>query len=116
MHDKIAAPLGISIEEAAAGIKAIADHRMADLLDTLTVGHGHDPRDFVVMAYGGAGGSHCHRFGAELGAQSIIVPATATVHSAYGAAPATCTSPPRSPTRCTRSAGRAPRRSSTPND
>ncbi|BBZ03780.1 methylhydantoinase [Mycolicibacterium chitae] len=85
MHDKIAAPLGISIEEAAAGIKAIADHRMADLLDTLTVGHGHDPRDFVVMAYGGAGGSHCHRFGAELGAQSIIVPATATVHSAYGA-------------------------------
>ena len=86
MHDKIAAPLGISVEEAAAGIKSIADHRMADLLDTLTVGHGHDPRDFVVFAYGGAGGSHCHRFGAELGAQSIIVPATATVHSAFGAA------------------------------
>ncbi|BBZ32924.1 hydantoinase/oxoprolinase family protein [Mycolicibacterium confluentis] len=86
MHDKIAAPLGTSVEEAAAGIKSIADHRMADLLDTLTVGHGHDPRDFVVFAYGGAGGSHCHRFGAELGAQSIIVPATATVHSAFGAA------------------------------
>lgn len=85
MHDKIAAPLGISVQEAASGIKAIADHRMADLLDTLTVGHGHDPRDFVVFAYGGAGGSHCHQFGAELGVQSIIVPATATVHSAFGA-------------------------------
>jgi N-methylhydantoinase A len=59
---------------------------MADLLDTLTVGQGHDPRDFVVFAYGGAGGAHCHRFGAELGAQSILVPATATVHSAFGAA------------------------------
>ncbi len=85
VNDKIAVPLGISVQEAAAGIKAIADHRMADLLDTLTVGHGHDPRDFVVFAYGGAGGAHCHRFGAELGAQSIIVPATATVHSAFGA-------------------------------
>jgi N-methylhydantoinase A len=86
MHDQIAKPLGLTIAEAAHGIKSIADHRMADLLDTLTVGHGHDPRDFVVYAYGGAGGSHCHQFGAELGAQSILVPATATVHSAFGAA------------------------------
>ncbi|MCV7152792.1 hydantoinase/oxoprolinase family protein [Mycolicibacterium pyrenivorans] len=86
MHDKIAEPLGLTVQEAAHGIKAIADHRMADLLDTLTVGQGHDPRDFVVFAYGGAGGAHCHQFGAELGAQSILVPATATVHSAFGAA------------------------------
>lgn len=86
MHDRIAKPLGLSVQEAAYGIKAIADHRMADLLDTLTVGQGHDPRDFVVFAYGGAGGAHCHQFGAELGAQSILVPATATVHSAFGAA------------------------------
>ncbi len=85
VHDKIAVPLGIGILEAAAGIKAIADNRMADLLDTLTVGQGHDPRDFVIFAYGGAGPSHCHAFGAELGAQSVVVPATATVHSAYGA-------------------------------
>ncbi len=85
IHDRIAVPLGIE-REAASGIKAIADHRMADLLDTLTVGQGHDPRDFVIFAYGGASGRrHCHRFGAELGVQSIIVPATATVHSAFGA-------------------------------
>ncbi|TJY66159.1 hydantoinase/oxoprolinase family protein [Arthrobacter sp. CAU 1506] len=85
VYDRIAKPLGLSVHEAAAGIKAIADHRMADLLDTLTVGQGHDPRDFHIFAYGGAGGTHCHRFGAELGVQSIIVPATATVHSAFGA-------------------------------
>ncbi len=86
MYDMIAKPLGMTVSEAAHGIKSIADHRMADLLDTLTVGHGHDPRDFVVYAYGGAGGAHCHQFGAELGAQSILIPATATVHSAFGAA------------------------------
>jgi N-methylhydantoinase A len=85
VHDKVAVPLGIGTLEAAAGIKAIADNRMADLLDTLTVGQGHDPRDFVIFAYGGAGPSHCHAFGAELGARSVVVPATATVHSAYGA-------------------------------
>lgn len=86
VFDHVAKPLGISLHEAAAGIKSIADHRMADLLDTLTVGQGHDPRDFHIFAYGGAGGSHCHRFGAELSVQSIIVPSTATVHSAFGAA------------------------------
>ncbi len=85
IREQVADPLGISVEDAAAGIKRIADHRMADLLDTLTVGQGHDPRDFVVFAYGGAGGTHCHRFGADLGVQSVIVPATATVHSAFGA-------------------------------
>jgi N-methylhydantoinase A len=85
IREHVADPLGISVEDAAAGIKRIADHRMADLLDTLTVGKGHDPRDFVVFAYGGAGGAHCHRFGSELGAQAVIVPATATVHSAFGA-------------------------------
>lgn len=81
----VADPLGISVEDAAAGIKRIADHRMADLLDTLTVGKGHDPRDFVIYAYGGAGGAHCHRFGSELGVRAVVVPATATVHSAFGA-------------------------------
>jgi N-methylhydantoinase A len=85
VHDRVAKPLGISVAEAAAGIKSIADHRMADLLETLTVGRGHDPRDFAIFAYGGNGGCHCHAFGAELGAQKIIVPSTAPVHSAYGA-------------------------------
>jgi N-methylhydantoinase A len=83
--ERIAAPLGMSVQQAAAGIKSIADHKMADLLDTLTIGQGHDPRDFVVFAYGGAGPSHCHAFASELGARSVCVPATATVHSAFGA-------------------------------
>ncbi len=85
IQQKIAGPLGMDIEEAAAAIKTIADHQMADLLHALTIGKGYDPRDFVIFAYGGAGPTHCHAFGAELGVRSIIVPSTATVHSAYGA-------------------------------
>jgi N-methylhydantoinase A len=81
----IAEPLGISIVEAAAGIRQIVDSRMADTLRELTVGRGHDPRDFVLYAYGGAGPMHCAGFGAELGVSSILVPATSMAHSAYGA-------------------------------
>lgn len=82
---QIAEPLGLSIIEAAAGIKRIVDAHMADTLRELTVGHGHDPRDFVIYAYGGAGPMHCAGFGADLGVGTILVPATSMAHSAYGA-------------------------------
>lgn len=82
---QIATPLGMSVIEAAAGIKRIVDARMADTLRELTVGHGHDPRDFVIYAYGGAGPMHCAGFGADLGVGTILVPATSMAHSAYGA-------------------------------
>jgi N-methylhydantoinase A len=85
IRTQIAEPLGISVVEAAAGIREIVDARMADTLRELTVGRGHDPRDFVLYAYGGAGPMHCAGFGAELGVASIVVPATSMAHSAYGA-------------------------------
>ncbi|MBS1673633.1 MAG: hydantoinase/oxoprolinase family protein [Actinobacteria bacterium] len=85
IRTQIAEPLGLSVIEAAAGIKRIVDARMADTLRELTVGHGHDPRDFVIYAYGGAGPMHCAGFGADLGVGTILVPATSMAHSAYGA-------------------------------
>lgn len=85
IRTQIAEPMGISVVEAAAGIREIVDARMADTLRELTVGRGHDPRDFVLYAYGGAGPMHCAGFGAELGVASIVVPATSMAHSAYGA-------------------------------
>lgn len=85
VRTRIAEPLGLSVVEAAAGIKRIVDARMADTLRELTVGHGHDPRDFVLYAYGGAGPMHCAGFGADLGVGTIVVPATSMAHSAYGA-------------------------------
>ncbi len=81
----VAQPLGVSIEESAAGIKRIVDGRMADLLRTVTLERGHDPREFILYAYGGAGPAHAPAFALEL-VDAILVPDTQSVHSALGAA------------------------------
>lgn len=85
IEEQIARPLGQSVLEAAAGIRRIVDSQMADTLRELTIGRGHDPRDFVLYAYGGAGPMHCAGYGRELGVSRIVVPATSMVQSAYGA-------------------------------
>jgi N-methylhydantoinase A len=84
IQERIAAPLGLSVQAAASAVRSIVDSRMADLLHRLTFEKGHDPRDFVLFSYGGAGPSHCAAYGRELGVRGIVVPASATVHSAYG--------------------------------
>jgi N-methylhydantoinase A len=85
IREQIAEPLGMSVEEAAAGIRRVVDGHMADTLREVTIGRGHDPRDFVLLAYGGAGPAHCIGYGAELGVPRILIPATSMAHSAYGA-------------------------------
>lgn len=85
MRMQIAEPLGLGVEEAAAGIRQLVDSQMADILREVTVGRGHDPRDFVIYAYGGAGPVHCSSYGRELGVARIIVPAAGVAQSAYGA-------------------------------
>ena len=82
----VAAPLGLSVEQAAEGIKTIIDSRMADLIRHSTVEQGYDPTEFVLYAYGGAGPTHAFSYGAELGIGTIVVPVTASVHSAFGVA------------------------------
>jgi N-methylhydantoinase A len=57
---------------------------MADLLRKVTVEQGHDPRDFVVFAYGGAGPTHAYAYTEAAGISTLVVPPTSTVHSAYG--------------------------------
>lgn len=86
VEQHVATPLDISVEEAAEGIKTIVDARMADLIRQVTVEQGHDPSDFVMFAYGGAGPTHAFSYGAELGTRNIIVPLTASVQSAFGIA------------------------------
>lgn len=81
----VAEPLGISVQEAAAGIKRIVDGRMADLLRTVTLERGHDPREFRLYAFGGAGPAHAPAFALEL-VDAVLVPSTQSVHSALGAA------------------------------
>jgi N-methylhydantoinase A len=86
IEEHVARPLGLSIEEAAEGIKTIIDSRMADLIRQSTVEQGYDPTEFVIYAYGGAGPMHAFSYGAELGIKTIVVPVTASVHSAFGVA------------------------------
>ncbi len=83
--EHVAEPLGLSLVDAAAGIRRIVDSQMADTLRELTIGRGHDPRDFTLYAYGGAGPMHCAEYGSELGVEKIVIPATSMAHSAYGA-------------------------------
>lgn len=80
----VAEPLGMSVARAAAGIREVANNQMADLLRRVTLRAGYDPRDFVLMAYGGAGATHAHQFGEVAGISTIVVPNTAPAHSAYG--------------------------------
>jgi N-methylhydantoinase A len=57
---------------------------MADLLRRMTIERGYDPRDFTLLANGGAGPSHAWVLSEELGLDSFVVPAAATAESAYG--------------------------------
>jgi len=71
---------------AADGIRRVTEAQMADLIRKATIERGHDPRDFVLMAYGGAGPVHCCAYAEEAGIDRIVVPYAATVHSALSAA------------------------------
>ena len=84
IDEHVAKPLGMSVTEAAWSIRQILDSKMADLLRRMTIERGYDPRDFTLLANGGAGPSHAWVLGEELGLDSFIVPAAATAESAYG--------------------------------
>jgi len=84
LETSVAGPLQLSVEEAAVGVKQVVDARMGDLLRTATIEQGHDPRELVLYAYGGAGATHAPAFALQL-VDEIHVPASQSVHSALGA-------------------------------
>ncbi|YCN57639.1 hydantoinase/oxoprolinase family protein [Rhodococcus erythropolis] len=88
IRSKIAEPLGLSIEDAAAAIYAVQNAQTGDLLRKTVVEAGHDPRDFVLYAFGGAGPAHCAAYAAEVGVKEVIIPLgqVASAFSAYGLA------------------------------
>ena len=86
IEERIAKPLGMSVEQAAWGIRKILDSRMTDLMRRMTVEKGHDPLAFALFANGGAGPSHAWAMAADLGLKGFVVPAAATALSALGIA------------------------------
>ena len=74
IEEKIARPLGISLEAAAHGILRIATANMSRAIRSVSTEHGHDPADFVLFAFGGAGPLHAADVAAECGIRRILVP------------------------------------------
>ena len=88
IRTRIAEPLGLSVEDAAAAIYAVQNAQTGDLLRKTVVESGYDPREFVLYAFGGAGPAHCAAYAAELGVAEVVVPLgqVASAFSAYGLA------------------------------
>jgi len=82
--EQIAQPLEMGPTEAAAAIYRLANSMIADFLREITVEKGIDPREFALTAIGGAAGMHAASYARELGVPEVIVPRTASVHSAFG--------------------------------
>lgn len=84
INAQVATPLGIDIVEAAQGIVAIAETNMSNAIRTKTVERGLDPREFVLMSFGGGGGLFGCFVAAELGIRRVIIPAAPANFSAWG--------------------------------
>ena len=81
---EIGAGLGLGTDEAAAAILAIGNDRMAGAVRMVSLSRGHDPRDFTLFAFGGAGPMHAVALARELGIPRVMVPARPGITNAVG--------------------------------
>jgi N-methylhydantoinase A len=79
---------GLSAERAAAGIVAVVNASMERAVRRISVERGHDPRDYTVVAFGGAAGQHACELAAALGVRRVVIPRHPGLLSAWGAATA----------------------------
>ncbi len=84
----LADALGLDLEECAEGIVRVANAEMVRALRVMTVERGIDPRDFALLAFGGAGPLHAAAIAEELGMSRLLVPRASGVLSALGLAAA----------------------------
>ena len=82
--DEIGRPLGLDADGAAAAILQIANHRMAGAIRMVSLSRGHDPRDFTLFAFGGAGPMHAVALARELAIPRVLVPARPGITNALG--------------------------------
>jgi N-methylhydantoinase A len=82
--DKIASPLGLSVEEAAWGIHQVVNENMAAAARVHLLEHGRTPEHYSMVAFGGAGPTHAYGVARALHLPDIIVPWQAGVGSAFG--------------------------------
>ena len=82
--EHVAEPLGIELTDAAWGIERIVNSNMANATRKVLAGHGADPRDLALIAFGGNGAVHAAAIARELGVDRIMVPKAAPAFSALG--------------------------------
>ncbi len=80
----LATRLGLSIRDLADAVVRIAEANIVRAIQQVSTERGHDPRDFVLVPFGGAGSLHAARVAEELGIDKIVVPHNAGVLSAVG--------------------------------
>ena len=84
IYEKCAQPLGMGVVETAHGIVEIANTAMTNALRLVSVQRGYDPRDFVLVAFGGAGPVHANRLAIEVQIPKTIIPMSPGTTSAMG--------------------------------
>ena len=84
IQKKIAGPLNMDLHAAASGILSIANNTMVGAIRNVSVERGHDPREFALVAYGGAGPMHAIDVANLLGINQVVAPLHPGIASAYG--------------------------------
>jgi N-methylhydantoinase A len=82
--ETVGGPLGLDAEASAAAILRIANDRMAGAIRMVSLSRGHDPRDFALLAFGGAGPLHAVALARELAIPRVLVPARPGITNALG--------------------------------
>ena len=82
--ETVGKPLGLDATGAAAAILRIANDRMSGAIRMVSLARGHDPRDFILFPFGGAGPLHAAAIAKELGIPRLLVPARPGITNALG--------------------------------
>ena len=81
---RLAAKLGLGLMETAQGILSVVTANMARAIRVISIQRGHDPRDYTLMAFGGAGPLHAARLARELEIRRVLVPRNPGILCAMG--------------------------------
>ena len=86
IFEQVAVPLDLGVEAAAAGVLRLVEQKLTQAIESVTSAQGHDPREFVLVAAGGAGPLLASAVARQLGCRQVYVPRTAGTLCALGMA------------------------------
>ena len=84
IEERVAAPIGLSLEEAAQGVLTILNENLIQAIRVISIERGFDPRNFTLVAFGGAGPLLASALARELGIATVMVPPHPGLLCAHG--------------------------------